>query len=372
MTTINVRKIVGRRRGGSSLSRKGYGVQMRENTPSQALNLRIGEVVEVRSQREILATLDENGELEALPFMPEMLQFCGQRFKVYKLAIKLCDTINHTGMHRMHNAVHLEGVRCDGQAHGGCQAGCLIYWKEAWLKRVDIDKQQSVRHTQIPTVPAYQDRPKSKSLCTLERLIEATLKDEHRSSSNGQRFSCQATELMRAAPIRIPWWDVRQYVLDVRSGNAGMFSMFRSVCIMLLNKFQGFSRRYLPRPLRFRGAKKFPLIEGELKKTPQETLNLQPGELIKVKTREEILQTLDKNGKNRGLSFDPEMLRYCGRQARVLKRVDKIIDEKTGRMIHLKNPCIILADVICCGDYNQYCPRSIYPYWRELWLTRVE
>jgi hypothetical protein len=85
------------------------------------LGLRVGELVEVRSQEEILATLDERGELDALPFMPEMLRFCGQRFTVYKVAHKLCDTISATGMRRMRDAVHLTGVRCDGQAHGGCQ-----------------------------------------------------------------------------------------------------------------------------------------------------------------------------------------------------------------------------------------------------------
>jgi hypothetical protein len=90
------------------------------------LDLRIGELVEVRSESEIFATLDEHGELDALPFMPEMLQFCGRRFRVDKLALKLCDTINGSGMYRMDHAVHLAGVRCDGQAHGGCQAGCRI------------------------------------------------------------------------------------------------------------------------------------------------------------------------------------------------------------------------------------------------------
>src|SRR5262245_15910318 len=105
----------------------------------QALDLRVGELVEVRSQGEVLATLDERGELESLPFMPEMLAFCGRRFRVDKLAVKLCDTIGSTGIYRMRGAVHLAGVRCDGQAHGGCQAGCLVYWKEAWLKRVPPD-----------------------------------------------------------------------------------------------------------------------------------------------------------------------------------------------------------------------------------------
>ena len=55
--------------------------------------LRVGDVVEVRSAAEILATLDERGELDGLPFMPEMLRFCGRRLTVHKVAHKLCDTI---------------------------------------------------------------------------------------------------------------------------------------------------------------------------------------------------------------------------------------------------------------------------------------
>src|SRR2546421_12112011 len=89
--------------------------------------LAIGDMVEVRSVEEILAGLDERGELDALPFMPEMLQFCGKRFVVDKIAFKTCDTATWTGLRRMNDTVHLAGVRCDGQAHGGCQAGCLVF-----------------------------------------------------------------------------------------------------------------------------------------------------------------------------------------------------------------------------------------------------
>src|SRR5438552_13185233 len=97
---------------------------------------RAGDWVEVRSKEEILATLDKDGRLEQLPFMPQLFQYCGQRFKVIKRADKSCDTVSgHYVGRRMTNAVHLEH-RCDGQAYGGCQAGCLIYWKEAWLKPV--------------------------------------------------------------------------------------------------------------------------------------------------------------------------------------------------------------------------------------------
>ena len=95
-----------------------------------------GEWVEVRSKEEILKTLDHKGQLNGLPFMPQMFQFCGRRFRVYKRAHKTCDTVNDYKGRKMDSAVHLEGIRCDGQAYGGCQAACLIYWKEAWLKRV--------------------------------------------------------------------------------------------------------------------------------------------------------------------------------------------------------------------------------------------
>ena len=49
-----------------------------------ARGLCVGDLVEVRSADEIIATLDERGELENLPFMPEMLKFCGQRLTVDK------------------------------------------------------------------------------------------------------------------------------------------------------------------------------------------------------------------------------------------------------------------------------------------------
>jgi hypothetical protein len=91
-----------------------------------------------------------------------------------------------------------------------------------------------------------------------------------------------------------------------------------------------------------------------------------------VKSQEEILATLDAQGKNRGLSFDSEMVPYCGQRFRVLRRVEKIVDEKTGELRSLPGRCIILEGVVCRGVYHRFCPRSIFPYWREIWLRRVE
>ena len=124
--------------------------------------LRAGDWVEVRSKEEILSSLDKNGRLEGLPFMPQMLQYCGQRFRVVKRAHKTCDTVNGTGGRRLSNAVHLD-VRCDGQAFGGCQADCLIFWKEAWLKPLSESKQR----------PEFVYRTR-KSWCTEEDIYKAT------------------------------------------------------------------------------------------------------------------------------------------------------------------------------------------------------
>src|SRR4029079_12863983 len=70
--------------------------------------LRVGDLGEVLSDDELFATLDEPGELENLPFMPEMLKFCGQRLTVHMVAHKLCDTMTGGSvLYKMEHAVHL-------------------------------------------------------------------------------------------------------------------------------------------------------------------------------------------------------------------------------------------------------------------------
>jgi hypothetical protein len=111
-------------------------------------------------------------------------------------------------------------------------------------------------------------------------------------------------------------------------------------------------------------------------KTPTGRLNLKPGELVRIRSKSEIEATINSSGLNRGLSFDAEeMAPYCGRVFRVHRCVTKILDEMTGRMIPMKQPCIILENVVCNAEYARCrlnCPRAIPSYWREIWLERVE
>jgi hypothetical protein len=323
-------------------------------------DLRVGQLVEVRSAEEILATLDQNGELENLPFMPEMLQFCGKRLTVHKMAHKSCDMVTDTrGMRWMTNAVHLTGARCDGSAHGGCQTGCSLYWKEAWFKPVTANE------------PGTPDSLNATSPAGLAMLDRATRKAP---GPDGEvRYACQATELPRATPVRMGFLDLRQYIIDLRSGNVRLLPMLRSFFIGLFNRFQSRSRRVLPEYMWVNGGKQWDWLEGTVVgRTPTGFLDLQPGELVRIKTREEISKTIDAGRLNRGMGIEEEMAWHCGRTARVARRVDRCLDEKTGRMLSMKSPCIVLDGVVCEGRYNRNCPRGYLPFWREIWLERVD
>ncbi len=185
-------------------------------------------------------------------------------------------------------------------------------------------------------------------------------------------YSCQATELDRAT-TRMPWWRPGQYVRDVRSGNASVRRVLRSLVIAVFNKFQKANARVAPEFGLIHGARTYPYLDPKATGAPPSVpLNLQPGDLVEVKSKEEIFETLDERDRTRGLRFDSELLKYCGRRGRVSHRVDRIINEKTGTMIPIKSDAIIIEEFFCTGDYHRACPRSVYAWWRESWLRRVE
>ena len=389
-------------------------MMFRNASDRSVLNLRAGELVEVRSKEEILAALDVHGRMEALPFMPEMLQYCGKRFRVFKRADKTCDTVGKTGSRRMEHAVHLANVRCDGAVHGGCQAGCLIFWKEGWLTRVGEPAAPSVAHTSEPNPIAYP-HVSGCSVCTEDTIVRESRRQTDGTGAGEVLYSCQATELPKAT-ADLAWWDIRQYVRDISSGNVGLAEFAWGLSAAIYGIAVRFVRQCLVAVAHRLGGRsvanaepaptgstpaggasadmpptdgivrriksgldallvEYPHVRGRLRVTPSAVLNLQPGEFVRVKTNGEILETLDVNNRNRGLLFDVEMLPYCGGTYRVLRRVERILDEKTGRMRTLPNNCIILDGVVCKGCFSRnrrFCPRSIYPYWHEIWLRRAE
>jgi hypothetical protein len=329
------------------------------------LGLSAGDWVVVRSKEEILATLDAHGCLENLPFQPEMFAFCGRRLRVSKIAHKTCDNIQKTRGRRMENAVHLEGGRCDGAAHGGCQADCVFFWKESWLRR-DSDAPAQVVQTS----------------CT-EHMVYLRTRAAGEEHSSDPTWVCQTTALYDATTL-LHWWDIRQYIRDVTSGNHTAWHIFTLLVFAGYRKlvFFGVGYRFLVGFFnsfqRLRHGKPFPNGTGVIpdgKPTPTTVLNLQPGEWVEVRPNGEILETITNSGFNRGMRYDMEMAKYSGGRYRVQMRVDRLINEQTGKMMEMKNPCIQLEDVYCraeCTERRIGCPRASNTYWREIWLKRVE
>jgi hypothetical protein len=311
--------------------------------------LRPGDVVEVRSAAEILATLDGEGALDRMLFMPEMVRHVGRRYRVGRRVDKICDTIAATGSRRLHDTVYLEDLRCDGSGHGGCQAGCRLYWKEAWLRRVDVH---------AGGVPASHE-----DAGDLERVAQLGTRTV-RDGGEEEVWRCQATDALKASePLKTS--NLSQYWREFRNGN---FGPLRFIWLAARGFVMEVADRIgLLKPLPLKGPGTQP--------TPAEPLNVQPGELVEVRSPEEIAATLDETGHNRRLSFDREMLPYCGRTLRVKDRVDRIIDDKTGRMLKIPKDCLILEGSVCSGERSAgrwFCPREIYPFWREAWVRRVE
>ena len=123
----------------------------------------------------------------------------------------------------------------------------------------------------------------------------------------------------------------------------------------------------------FTGEKALNKSVSVLKRVPagEDVLNLRSGDLVEVKSEEEILATLDENKKNKGLLWMIGMRRFCGKKVRVYKRLERILLESTGEHRQLKNT-VLLEDAVCDGLAFGGCDRSCFHYWRECWLRRVE
>jgi hypothetical protein len=342
--------------------------------------LKAGDWVEVKSASAIWGTLDSRAQLEGMPFMPEMLRFCGRRFQVSKRAHKTCDTVDYVGGRRLREAVHLDGLRCGGEAHGGCQALCLLFWKEAWLRKVDgpLSPAASRDDGRAPASPVSADTVTEAGFWRGTRAVDEP------ADAVDPTYVCQATRLLDASePLRRS--DVGQYLEDFTSGNVGLRRMLAGFSFlgyaMLVNGRYG-----LGTPLRWiydtfqrlRGGSPYPDRPGKVPagaRTPSRRLDLQAGELVRVRSLPEILETTDENLRNRGMGFHTEMVPFTGRTYRVLRRIERIVHEKTGKMVQLKNDAVILEDVVCQARYinncRRFCPRGVYLYFREVWLERA-
>lgn len=100
--------------------------------------------------------------------------------------------------------------------------------------------------------------------------------------------------------------------------------------------------------------------------------DIQSGDLVRVRSRDEIKSALDKSRKTKGCTFQVGMYDCCGREYRVLKRVDYFFDEAKQKFCKCKN-IFLLEGSNCTGTtaYLRPCDRNCYFFWHVAWLKKI-
>jgi hypothetical protein len=95
------------------------------------------------------------------------------------------------------------------------------------------------------------------------------------------------------------------------------------------------------------------------------------GDLVRVRSYEEILSTLDPFKELKGCAFLPEMMQYCGTTQLVLKSMQVFLDERDYKVKKARG-VILLENVICNGTPAfGPCDRCCFLFWREEWLEKA-
>lgn len=297
------------------------------------------DLVRVKSLKQIINTLDVDGCLDGLPFMPEMVGYCGKTYRISFKVEKTCvdNPVMYMAEFKNNDVYFLEDLRCSGANHDGCHRACRIFWKESWLEPISNDDSRLI----------------SDDLSHNDEIVKNKLKTK----KTDELYFCQSTQLRDATKPLTSKEKVIKLITDVKIGTYDLIKATKLLLLPVLRKLIRKINDQHP--------------HGILTKTPEGILNLQPGEIVEVKPLDEIVATLDKNGKNKGLSFEPDMKTFCGKQFKVRNRLDKMILEKNGKMIDVRNS-VILEGVTCeCYFAFGGCPRKEFQFWREIWLKRV-
>ena len=158
----------------------------RERRIPPPLRLLPGEWVEVESEEAIYATLDDEGTLDALPFMPEMRKLCGRRFRVKARADRTICEVVHDPPHGGRGAPRRRALRRRGPRRLLPRVPDLLEGGLAPSRRAGGAGARGTR-------PAAPSPP--------PRLV----------TRKGDRYFCQATELARATH-HLPAWRLDLHV----------------------------------------------------------------------------------------------------------------------------------------------------------------
>ena len=159
----------------------------------------------MRSPREILATLDERGRLDGVPFMPEMLVHFRAGFIVDAQVERACDTVNYSGVLAIAQHGHPRRPAVRRQRARRLRGAVPALLEEGLA---------SARVRGGPDEPESLTDDLDGSECRRREHVTAQTR------LRGPRFACQATELIRAGEP-VGWYDTGSFLRELTGGNVG-------------------------------------------------------------------------------------------------------------------------------------------------------
>jgi len=115
---------------------------VKSTIPSSSPGPRIkqGDLVMVKSRKEIEATLGDWNSLKGCSFMEEMWPYCRTKQKVFKRVERFLDERDYL-IKKTKGLVLLEGIYCKGtKDFGPCDRSCFYFWREEWLEKIEEAK----------------------------------------------------------------------------------------------------------------------------------------------------------------------------------------------------------------------------------------
>ena len=364
----------------------------------------VGALAALRGERDILLVMISEGpRLEKFRAMTERASLSNVLFLPYQDRDRLAYSLSAGDVHIVTNKKGLGGLRVPGKTYGVLAVGRpIVYIGEPRCEVADLVRdhqlgfvieegdvpglvrairqlrddpalrqeisarpepcsKRTTRPSPISTCGRRFSRPWWTPECRRCAAESRPVPAQRKETSPMNEPSCHGVvECLRRgssrwifSPLAKPWQKLRSYLVW-HIENLGVRRGLRTACLGLWRR----ARHSSPAPGRGR------------KDVAGEVLGLQPGEMVEVKSVDEILATLDGQRRHKGLLWMTGMAKYCGQQYRVYRRVERITLESNGEQRTMKNT-VLLEGVMCDGREFGGCDRSCFHFWREAWLRRI-
>ena len=277
--------------------------------------------------------------------MPEMLKYCGRVLPVTQRADATCAGNGLSGAWRTRSTCGT--IRCDGSFHDGCQAACLMYWKEAWLERAE----DAVPAPTRAELERRASRRSSRRRWSRPRAIKRRRRDSLSLPGDGdpERPPSRCACANRTVPARA-----------AATGSGRRSS--RAWSIEAINQWQAFSRAGCRHGCRSPAAAGIPFVHRKARRRARRrraaSSTCSPAISCGSRASERSSPRSTRTTRTAACTSITRWRGTAGETRACRARVDRLIEESNGEMIEIKSDCILLEGVVCTADYHLFCTRG--------------